>query len=231
MSVHISAKEGQIAETVLLPGDPLRAKFIAENLLENAECYNEVRGMLGFTGTYKGKRVSVQGSGMGIPSMSIYATELIRNYGAKNLIRIGTCGAISEKVKLRSIVLAQTASTTAKINNFTFGGRTFAPTASFNLLYKAYKVAMANNIETYVGQILTTEMFYNPQDFWRKWAHRGALVVDMETAGLYTVAAKHNVNALAILTASDSLVSHEVTTAEERQNSFINMMKVALEIA
>lgn len=231
MSVHISAKEGQIAETVLLPGDPLRAKFIAENLLENAECYNEVRGMLGFTGTYKGKRVSVQGSGMGIPSMSIYATELIRNYGAKNLIRIGTCGAISEKVKLRSIVLAQTASTTAKINNITFGGRTFAPTASFNLLNKAYDVAMANGIETYVGQILTTEMFYNPQDFWKKWADRGALVVEMETVGLYTVAAKHNVNALSILTASDSLVTHEVTTADERQNSFINMMKVALEIA
>ncbi len=232
MSIHINAKEGQIAETVLMPGDPLRAKFIAETFLEDAICYNEVRGMYGYTGLYKGKRISVQASGMGVPSISIYAHELITSYNVKNIIRIGTCGSLQESIKIKDVVMAMAASHDSNINLQRFEGRSYAPTASFTLLNKAYNAAQNLNIEVKVGNILTTDTFYHdePTD-WKRWADFGVLAVEMETVGLYTLAAKHGINALTILTVSDSLVTGEAATAEERQNTFTQMMNIALEIA
>lgn len=232
MSIHIGAKKGDIANTVLLPGDPLRAKYIAENYLEDAICYNDIRGMYGFTGNYKGKRVSVQGTGMGIPSISIYANELIESYGVKNLIRIGTCGSLLKDVKIRDVVLAMSASTTSGINKIRFKGMDFAPTASFELLKKAYDAAKSKNVNVKAGNVLTSDLFYDDDpESWKLWAKFGALVVEMETAGLYTLAAKYNVNALSILTVSDSLVTGEETSAKERQTSFTKMMEIALEVA
>lgn len=230
MSVHINAKEGQIAESILLPGDPLRAKFIAENFLQDVICYNEVRGMYGFTGTYKGKKVSVQGTGMGIPSISIYVNELIQSYGVKNLIRVGTCGSFQESVKVRDMVIGMAASTDSNINRVRFNGRDFAPTASFKLLKKAYDIAVEKGIDPKVGNIFSSDNFYNdnPED-WKKWAKFGCLAVEMEAAALYTLAAKYGVDALTILTVSDHLVTGELTTAEERQKTFTSMMEVALE--
>lgn len=230
MSIHINAKQGEIAESILLPGDPLRAKFIAETFLEDVICYNEVRGMYGYTGTYKGKRISVQGTGMGIPSMCIYANELITEYGVKNLIRIGTCGGFHENVKVRDVVMAMSTCTDSNINLTRFQGRTFAPTANFGLLKTAYDVAVEKGIEPKVGSIYTTDTFYGDDcEDWKKWANFGCLAVEMEAAGLYTLAAKHNVNALAIMTVSDHFVSGEVTTAEERQLTFKSMMEIALD--
>lgn len=232
MSIHIGAKEGEIANTVLLPGDPLRAKFIAETFLENPTLYNEVRGMYGYTGTYKGKKVSVQGSGMGVPSISIYVNELINSYGVKNLIRVGTCGSLQEDVKIRDVILAMSASTDSSINRIRFNGQDYAPTASFDLLKKAYDQAQKMNINPKVGNVLTADTFYNDNpDSWKLWAKFGVLAVEMETAALYTLAAKYNVNALTLLTVSDSLVTREETSAEERQLTFTKMMEIALEIA
>ncbi|MEW9121268.1 MAG: purine-nucleoside phosphorylase [Thermotaleaceae bacterium] len=232
MSVHIGARAGDIAETILLPGDPMRAKFIAENMLENAVCYNEVRGMYGFTGTYMGKRVSVQGTGMGVPSISIYVNELISSYDVKNLIRIGTCGSLQEDVKLRDVILAMSSSTDSAVNKLRFGGMDYAPTASFKLLKKAYDIAQSKGIETKVGSILTSDTFYDDEvDGWKKWAKYGVLAVEMETAALYTLAAKFKVDALTILTVSDSLVTHELTTAQERQETFTKMVEIALGLA
>jgi len=232
LSIHIGAKEGEIANTVLLPGDPLRAKFIAETFLENPTLYNEVRGMYGYTGTYKGKKVSVQGSGMGVPSISIYVNELINSYGVKNLIRVGTCGSLQEDVKIRDVILAMSASTDSSINRIRFNGQDYAPTASFDLLKKAYDQAQKMNINPKVGNVLTADTFYNDDpDSWKLWAKFGVLVVEMETAALYTLAAKYNVNALTLLTVSDSLVTREETSAEERQLTFTKMMEIALEIA
>lgn len=232
MSIHIGAKQGDIANTILLPGDPLRAKFVAETFLEDIVCYNEVRGMFGFTGTYKGKRVSVQGTGMGIPSISIYANELITEYGVQNLIRIGTCGAMQEDIHLKDVILAMSASTDSSMNKIRFNNMDFAPTASFPLLLKAYNNAVKEDIPVKVGNILSTDTFYgdNPDD-WKHWAEFGVLAVEMEAAALYTLAAKYKVNALAILTVSDSLITHELTTAEERQKTFRKMIEIALETA
>ena len=230
MSVHINAKQGDIADSVLLPGDPLRAKFIADNFLEDVVCYNEVRGMYGFTGTYKGKRVSVQGTGMGIPSLSIYVTELIKDYGVKNLIRVGSMGGYSSDVKVRDIVIAMSASTDSNLNLTRFKGRTYAPTADFGLLKKAYDVAEEEGIEVKVGQIFSTDVFYDDDnEDWKKWADFGCLGVEMEAAGLYTIAAKYHVKALAISTVSDHFINGEVLTAEERQTSFKDMIQVALD--
>lgn len=232
MSVHIGAKTNEIAETVLLPGDPLRAKFIADNYLENAVCYNEVRGMYGFTGTYKGKRVSVQGTGMGLPSLSIYVNELINSYGVENLIRVGSAGSLREDVKVRDIVLAMSSCHDSNINANRFPNMTYSPTANFTLLKKAYDSALAKGIEPKVGSVLTTDSFYNDdKDLWKKWASYGCLAVEMESAALYTLAAKYNRKALTILTISDSLVTGEETTSEERQNTFTQMMEVALSLA
>ncbi|WP_034341679.1 purine-nucleoside phosphorylase [Deinococcus misasensis] len=232
MSVHLNAKPGQIAETVLLPGDPLRAKHIAENFLENAEQHNDVRGMLGYTGTYKGHRISVQGSGMGIPSISIYVNELIRDYGCKKLIRVGTCGAYHEDVKVRDVILAQAASTDSQVNNIRFGGRNFAPIADFELLHQAYLAARRAGKAVRVGNIFSSDTFYNDHpDHYKIWADFGVLAVEMEAAGLYTIAAKYGVQALTILTVSDHLVTGEATTSIERQTSFNDMVQIALEAA
>lgn len=232
MSVHIGAQKGEIAESILLPGDPLRAKFIAENFLENAKCYNEVRGMYGFTGYYNGKRVSVQGTGMGVPSISIYVNELIREYGVKTLIRIGTCGSMQENIGLRDVILAMSSCTDSSFNKLRFKNMDYAPTASFKLLYNAYNAAVRENIPVHVGSILTADNFYNEDpELWKLWAKYGVLAVEMETTALYTLAAKYKVDALSVLTVSDSLVTHLETTAQEREKTFHNMIKIALEIA
>jgi len=232
MSIHIGAKEGDIASTVLLPGDPLRAKYIAENFLSNANCYNEVRGMYGYTGTYKGKRISVQGTGMGIPSILIYLNELITGYKAKNLIRIGSCGSMQPDIKIRDVVLAMSASTDSYINKIRFNGMDYAPTADFNLLKRAHDIALEKCIPIKIGSVFTTDTFYNDDpNSWKHWANYGVLAVEMETAALYTLAAKFKVNALSILTVSDCLVTREETTSEERQKTFNQMVEVALELA
>ena len=231
MSTHIGAKKGDIAETILLPGDPLRAKYIAENFLDNAKCYNEVRGMYGFTGEYKGRRVSVQGTGMGIPSISIYSTELIKDYGCKNLIRIGTCGSIQKEIKIRDLIIAMSASTDSAVNKVRFNGLDFAPTADFDLLKKAYDIAVSKGIKPFVGNILSSDSFYNDGEAWKKFASYGVMGIEMEAAALYTIAANYKAKALGIMTVSDSLVSGEETTSEERQNTFNDMIKIALELA
>ncbi|MDR2618267.1 MAG: purine-nucleoside phosphorylase [Treponema sp.] len=232
MSVHIAAKPGEIAETILLPGDPLRAKFIAETFLENARRYNEVRSMFGYTGTYKGKPVSVQGTGMGIPSISIYVNELFRDYGVKRAIRIGTAGSIRESLKIRDLVIALSACTDSGANNIRFGGRNYAPTASFSLVKQAWDSAVSRGWKPAVGPVVSSDMFYteDPEE-WKLWANFGCLCVEMETAELYTLAAKYGREALSLLTISDSLISHEITSAEERQTAFTRMMEVALETA
>ena len=231
MSVHIEAKKGEIAETVLLPGDPMRAKWIADTFLKNVIQYNDVRGMLGFTGTYNGKRISVQGTGMGIPTTLIYCTELITEYEVKNLIRVGSAGSYQKDIKIRDIVLAMAASTNSGLNTIRFNGADYAPTASFKLFQKAIEVAKEKKIPVKAGGILSSDEFY-ADDFnsYKKWADYGVLCVEMETSGLYTVAAKHNVNALSILTISDSLVTKERTTAEEREQTFKEMIEIALEL-
>jgi purine-nucleoside phosphorylase len=232
MSIHINAPEHSIAPIVLMPGDPLRAKFIAETYLDNLLCYSEVRGMLGFTGTYKGKRISVQGSGMGIPSIAIYATELIKHYGATTLIRVGTCGAMQPMVKVRDIVLAQTVSTDSNYNKDTFRGWDFAPCADFTLLQKAHALALAAGITPHVGNVFCTDVFYrDDKSITNRLIDHGVLAVEMESTALYTIAARHKVRALSILTASDHLLSAESTPPEERQTAFRAMMEIALETA
>ena len=232
MSVHIAAKNGEIADTILLPGDPKRAKWIAENFLENAVCYTDIRGMLGFTGTYKGKRISVQGTGMGIPSISIYITELMKDYGVKTLIRVGSAGSYQEDVKIRDIVVALSTSTDSNINNRRFKGASFAPTVNFDLLSKVLKTAEEKNIKIKAGNILTSDEFYNDDPtYFKKWAEFGVLAVEMETAALYTLASKYKAKALSILTISDSLVSPEITSSEEREKTFNEMIELALETA
>ena len=232
MSVHINAKKGDIAETILLPGDPLRAKWIAETFFENPVCFNEVRGMYGYTGTYNGKQISAMGTGMGVPSISIYAHELITEFGVKNLIRVGSSGSYQSHVKVRDIVLAMAASSTSGVNELRFGGADFAPTADFNLFLRAVEIAKSKKIELKGGNVLTSDEFYADEfEPYKKWSKFGVLCVEMETAGLYTVAAKHNVTALSILTISDSLVTGERTTSKERETTFKDMIRIALELA
>lgn len=229
MSIHIEAKPGEIAESILLPGDPLRAKWIAEHFLEDAVCFNEVRGMLGFTGTYNGKRVSVMGTGMGIPSALIYTHELINEYGVKKLIRVGSAGSYQEDVKIRDIVVAMAASTNSAINAHRFLQGTFAPTADFELFSNAIRYAKEKNIAIKAGNILSSDQFYHDDNqYYKEWAKYNVLCVEMEAAGLYTIAAKFKVQALAILTISDSLVTGEATSAEERESSFSQMVEIAL---
>ncbi|MBQ1971986.1 MAG: purine-nucleoside phosphorylase [Treponema sp.] len=231
MSTHINAPEGAIAQAILLPGDPLRAKFIAENFLENPVCYNEVRGMFGFTGTYKGKKVSVQGTGMGQPSLSIYVNELFQFYNVQTAIRVGTCGAINKNIHVRDTILANSACTDSAIITQRFGNLHYAPSANFDLLYTAYNKAKENNINVAVGPCASSDLFYDDNSNWKKWAEYGVLGVEMEAAELYTLAAKYNRKALAILTVSDHIITGEQTTAEERQVTFKDMIKIALETA
>ena len=231
MSTHIEAKEGAIAKAVLLPGDPLRAKFIAENFLENAECYNNVRGMFGYTGMYKGKRISVQGTGMGQPSLSIYATELFADYGVQAAIRIGTCGAIQDFVQLKDTILVNAACSDSSLLNQRFGSLHFAPAANFELLETAHKVADELKIKHHVGQCTSSDFFYDINENWKKWAKYGVLGIEMEAAELYTLAAQYNRKALCILTVSDHILLGGATSAQERQTTFTNMMKIALDTA
>lgn len=231
MSIHIGAKQGEIAPTILLPGDPLRARHIAETMLDKAVCVNQVRGMLGYTGRHKGKLVSVMGSGMGIPSLSIYAHELIAEYHVKTLMRVGTCGAFQPDLKIGDIVLAMTASTDSQVNRLRFRGMDYAPAASFDLLLKAFQAAKERGIDVRVGGILSGDTFYGDDpDWWKIWAEHGVLVTDMETNALYTLAAKFKVQALSILTVSDSLITGENATAEQRESGFSQMTEIALAI-
>jgi purine-nucleoside phosphorylase len=232
LSIHIGAKQGQIAPTVLLPGDPLRAKFIAETMLEDVICYNQVRGMLGYTGHHGDKRVSVQGSGMGMPSLSIYIHELVNEYQVTTLIRVGTCGAFQPDLNIGDIVLPMTSSTNSQINRLRFGGMDYAPAANFDLLLKAYEAAKALGARVHVGGMFSSDSFYNDDpDWWKKWAAFGTLVVEMETTALYTLAAKFKVRALSVLTVSDNLVTGESATADQRERGFPLMAEIALETA
>jgi purine-nucleoside phosphorylase len=229
MSTHIEAKRDEIAQDILLPGDPLRAKFIAENFLEAPKQFNKVRNMFGYTGTWKGNPVSVMGTGMGQPSLSIYVNELLREYGVKRLIRVGTCGALRKEIKLRDVILAQSSSTDSAINTIRFHGMTYAPTASFSLLLAAYETAKAKGLPLHVGPILSSDSFYTDNsDEWKLWAGFGVLAVEMETAELYTLAAKYGAEALTILTVSDSLPTGEETTSAERETTFKSMVEIAL---
>jgi len=232
MSCHINAKKGDIAKTILLPGDPLRAEYVAKNFLNEAKPYNKVRNMLGFTGTYQGQPVSVQGTGMGIPSISIYTHELINEFGCETLIRIGSCGSFQEDIKVRDVILAQAASTDSSVNKLTFQGMDFAPVSDFELLDKAYHAAQKKNIPVRVGNILASDRFYqeDPEAF-KLWANHGVLAVEMETSALYTIAARHKARALTILTVSDSLITGDSLSAEEREKSFNEMVEVALEVS
>lgn len=229
---HISAKLGDFAKTVLMPGDPLRAKFVAETYLENAVLVNPVRGINGYTGTYKGKRVSVMASGMGMPSMGIYSYELFNFYDVDNIIRIGTSGSMNPDLKIRDVAFGMGACTNSNyVDQFKLPGN-YAPIASYELLKKAVNVTEEmGGINYKVGNFLSSDTFYDDSQGTMKWAKMGVLCVEMEAAALYMNAARAGKHALAICTISDSLVTGEATTAEERQTSFHNMMKIALEIA
>ncbi|MFC4023704.1 purine-nucleoside phosphorylase [Oceanobacillus longus] len=231
MSVHIGAKQGEIADKILLPGDPLRAKFIAETFLEDAKLYNEVRGMYGYTGTYKGERVSVQGTGMGVPSISIYVNELIQSYDVKKLIRVGTCGAIQKDVKVRDVILAQGATTDSQMNRLIFQGIDYAPIADFDLLKNAYDAGLEKGLNLRVGNVFTSDTFYrdNAKEVNELLAKYQVLAIEMESTALYTLAAKYGRQALSVLTVSDHILTGEETTAEERQTTFSEMMEIALD--
>jgi purine-nucleoside phosphorylase len=233
MSTHIGAKPGEIAERVLMPGDPLRAKWIAETFLDDATCYSTVRNMFGFTGTYHGVRVSVQGSGMGMPSCSIYTHELINEYGVNTLIRVGSCGALVESLKLRDVLAASGSSTDSAMNRMRFDGLIdYAPVADFGLLRKAVEVAEHRGVPMQVGPILAADAFYSDRpDLYDTLADYGVLAVEMESAALYTIAARFRARALTILTVSDHIKTGERTTAEEREQTFSEMVEIALATA
>ena len=228
---HNNAKKGDIAKTVLMPGDPLRAKFIAENYLDDPVCYNEVRGMLGFTGTYKGVPVSVQGSGMGMPSIGIYSWELFNEYDVDNIIRVGTAGGVADNVGLRDVVIGMSASTnSAYASQYRLPG-TYAPTASWKLLSSAVRAAEIKGSRFHVGNILSSDTFYDDADSLADWQKMGVLAIEMEAAALYMNAARAGRNALCILTVSDCPLKGLSTSAEERQTTFRDMMEIALEAA
>lgn len=232
MTVHIGAEVGQIAETVLMPGDPYRAKWVAENFLEGAECINEVRGMLGFTGSWKGNRVTVQGSGMGMPSLSIYANELIRDYGAKTLIRIGSCGGMQAHVKVRDVVIAMTCTTVGTPSNTIFRELNFSPCADYGLLEAAVAAARTRDCGVHVGGIYSSDTFYDERpDLTEQMTRHGILGVEMEAAELYILAARHGVRALGIMTVSDHLQTGEALPSDQREKSFGDMVEIALEAA
>lgn len=229
---HISAPEGAFASTVLMPGDPLRAKYIAQTYLENPEEVTAVRGMLGYTGCYKGEKVSVMGHGMGIPSCSIYSKELITDYGVKNLIRVGSCGAVRDDVYLRDVVIALGAATDSKVNRTRFLGHDFAATADFTLISALVNAAKTQAIPVKVGNLFSADLFYNPDERLNLTLKKyGILGVEMEAAGLFGVAAEYGARAACICTVSDHILRQEYTTAEQRQTTFNDMMLIALEAA
>ena len=227
---HISANIGDFAETVLMPGDPLRAKFIADNFLDNAKCVTKVRNMFGYTGTYKGQKISVMGSGMGVPSISIYAMELYKDFGVKNIIRIGSCGAVRDEIKIRDIIIGMSASTDSNVNRQRFNQWDFAATADFSLLHRMVNSAERLNQKIQVGKIFTADLFYTPQpEMFAMMEKYGILAVEMEAAGLYGVAAECGKKALTVLTVSDHIKTGEQMSADERESTFKDMMKLTLE--
>ncbi|MEL7115071.1 MAG: purine-nucleoside phosphorylase [Pseudomonadota bacterium] len=232
MTIHIGAAPGEIAETVLMPGDPMRAKWAAETFLDDAKCVNQVRGMLGFTGTWNGHPVTIHGSGMGMPSLSIYVNELIRDYGAKTLIRIGSTGAMQETVKLRDVVIAMTASSVSTPSSTIFREFNYAPTADYGLLRKAVDAAEAMGVTPHVGGIYSSDTFYDERpDLNEEMTRHGILCVEMETAELYTLAARYGARALSVLTVSDHLITKEDLPSADRERSFSDMVQIALEAA
>ncbi|SEK49398.1 purine-nucleoside phosphorylase [Pacificibacter marinus] len=229
---HISAAKGDIAETVLLPGDPYRAKWAAETFLDNPKLVNEVRGMFGFTGTYKGNPVTIHGSGMGMPSLSIYANELITEYGAKTLIRIGSCGAMQKNINVRDVIIGMSATTLSTPSRGIFKEINFAPCADYGLLEKAVAAARAKGTTTHVGNIYSADVFYDERpDLNEIMIRHGILGVEMEAAELYNLAARHGCRALAVLTVSDHLITHEALPSSERESSFGDMVEIALQAA
>jgi len=232
MTIHIGANPGDIAPTVLMPGDPYRAKWAAETFLEGAICVNQVRGMLGFTGTWQGHRVTIQGSGMGMPSLSIYANELIRDFNAQTLIRIGSCGGMQPQVGIRDVILAMTASTMSTPSRGIFRELSFAPCADYSLLAAAHAAALLQGVKTHVGGIYSSDVFYDERpDLNEQMMRHGILGVEMEAAELYILAARYGRRALAVLTVSDHLVTHEALPAEDRERSFGDMVQIALAAA
>ena len=232
MTIHIGAKPGDIAETVLMPGDPYRAKWAAETFLESPKLVNEVRGMLGFTGTYKGAPVTIHGSGMGMPSLSIYANELIRDYGAKTLIRIGSCGGMQPHVKLRDIIIAMTASSLSTPSSGMFKELNYAPCADYGLLSAAVAAARGKDVGLHVGGIYSSDVFYDERpDLNEQMVRHGILGVEMEAAELYNLAARYGVRALAVLTVSDHLQTGEALPSDQREKSFRDMVEIALNAA
>jgi purine-nucleoside phosphorylase len=230
MSVHINAKKGDISNKILLPGDPLRAQWIAETFLEDAKCFNKVRNMLGYTGIYKGERISVMGTGMGMPSAGIYIEELINDFDVDTLIRVGSAGSLQRDIVLRDIVIAMSASTNSALNQQRFQGAHYSPTANYELFQKATDKAEKSGINYHAGNVFSSDIFYaDHRDYYNIWSAYNVLCVEMEVAVLYTVAAKHKAKALGILTISDSLVTGELTSAKEREQSFGDMVKIGLE--
>jgi len=232
MTVHIGAAKDEIAETVLLPGDPFRAKWAAETFLDAPKLVNEVRGMLGFTGSYKGNRVTIQGSGMGMPSLSIYVNELINDYGAETLIRIGSCGAMQPSVKVRDVILAMTSSTLSSPSRGIFKELNFAPCADWSLLRAAVQAAEAKGVEPHIGGIYSSDVFYDERpDLNEQMVRHGILGIEMEAAELYTLAARYGKRALTVLTVSDHLITGEALPSSDRESSFGDMVEIALEAA
>lgn len=232
MTIHIGAEPGEIAETVLLPGDPYRAKWAAETFLDDVKLVNEVRGMLGFTGTWKGNPVTIHGSGMGMPSLSIYVNELIKDFGAKTLIRIGSCGAMQNKIAVRDVILAMTATTLSTPSRGIFKEMNFAPCADYRLLRAAADAAAAKGTATHVGGIYSSDVFYDERpDLNEQMVRHGILGVEMEAAELYNLAARHDCRALAVLTVSDHLLTGDALPSDQREKSFGDMVEIALEAA
>jgi len=232
MTFHIGAKPGEIAETVLLPGDPYRAKWAAEKFLKNAELVNKVRGMLGFTGTYKGNRVTIQGSGMGMPSLSIYVNELIKDYGVQTLIRIGSCGAMQESVNVRDVIIAMTTTSVATPSSTIFRELNFSPSANYELLRAAVDAANKIDVGVHVGGIYSSDTFYDERpDLNKEMTRHGILGVEMEAAELYTLAARYQRRALAVLTVSDHLITGDALPSDQRETSFGDMIEIGLEAA
>lgn len=227
---HINAEMGDFADVVLMPGDPLRAKYIAETFLKDVRQVNNVRGMLGFTGTYKGRKISVMGHGMGIPSCSIYAKELITEFGVKVIIRVGSCGAVMDDVKLRDVVIGMGACTDSKVNRQRFKDHDFAAIADYELVHNAVEAAKAKNVNVRVGNLFSADLFYSPDpDMFKVMEKYGILGVEMEAAGIYGVAAEYGARALTICTVSDHIKTGEQTTADERQTTFNEMIEIALD--
>lgn len=229
MSTHIGAAPGQVAPHVLMPGDPLRARWIAETLLDDATCYTEIRGMYGYTGTWKGHRVSVQGSGMGLPSISIYLNELFTEYDVQAVVRVGSCGALTHDLGLRDVVIASGACTDSSVNRIRFEGLDYAPVADFDLLRRAHDATRDQQVTSHVGLLISSDSFYHPRpELVSRMVEYGVLAVEMEASALYTLAAKFRRRALAVCTVSDHVLTGEETTALERQESFGPMVEVAL---